>query len=158
MNKKKIEKLKFGFFSFTCCEGCMVVFVEALNKKFEEWMKKMQIENFRALKSVKPTGKMDYAIVEGSISTASELKKLKEIRKKSKFLIALGSGASNGYPSNQRNSFTGEKLKEIKIKTYNQLDKIMPLKEYVKVDEEINGCPVDEKVLIEKIDSYLNKK
>ena len=54
LSEKKIkEKLKFGFFSFTCCEGCLVMFVESLNKNFDKWMKKMEITTFRALKPFK---------------------------------------------------------------------------------------------------------
>ena len=118
----------------------------------------MDIENFRALKKVKPIKKLDIALVEGAISTASELRKLKEIRKKSKILVALGSGAANGYPSNQRNNFNSAMKKKIgsEIKRIGQLKKIMPLNEYVKVDVEIDGCPVDEKLLIKEMEKLLN--
>jgi sulfhydrogenase subunit delta len=153
----KKRKLKFGFFSFTCCEGCIVVFIESLNKKFDEWNNKIDIKVFRALKSNEAFDELDYAIVEGAISTESEARKLKEIREKSKKLIALGSGACNGYPSNQRNKFDDKKLKEIKvlIKKLNQNKTIEPLNKFVKVDDQIQGCPVDEADLIKKIDSYI---
>ena len=150
-------RLKVGIFSFTCCEGCVIVFLEVLNKKYDEYMKKMKIENFRQLKKVKKIANLDLALVEGAISTESEIKKLKEIRKKSKKLIAFGSGAIDGYPSNQRNKFTGKKKLAVQplIAKFNQIAKISPLKEFVKVDDNIPGCPVDEDVLIEKMDLYL---
>ena len=150
-------KLKVGVFSFTCCEGCVVVFIENLNEKYEEYMKKIKIENFRQLKKVKKIGNLDIALVEGAISTESEIRKLKEIRKKSKKLVALGSGAVDGYPSNQRNKFVGKKKKDVQplIKRYNQIEKISPLKVFVKVDDNIKGCPVDAEELMKKMDGYL---
>jgi len=152
-----MAKLKAGFFSFTCCEGCTIVFIELLNTKFDEYMKKMQIVNFRQLKTDKGIKPMDIAFVEGAISTQSEVKKLKEIRDKTKILIALGSGAVNGYPSNQRNKFPANKKKEIKnlIEKVNQNKTIEPLKKFVKVDDNVNGCPVEEKLLMKKIEGYL---
>ena len=150
-------RLKTGFFSFTCCEGCIVVFLEALNKKYDNWMKKMSIENMRQLKANEKIGKLDIAFIEGAISTKSEIRKLKEIRKKSKKLVALGSGAVNGYPSNQRNGFSQEKKDKIRelVKKFHQIEKISPIKDFVKVDDNIDGCPVPEDLLIEKIDCYL---
>jgi len=148
---------RIGVFSFTCCEGCIVTFIELLNKKYDEYTKKMKIENFRQLKTNEKIKNLDIAFVEGAISTQSEVKKLKEIRSKSKKLVALGSGAVNGYPSNQRNKFDAKKKKEIQklIEKFHQNKTIEPLNKFVKVDDEINGCPVEEKLLMEKIEGYL---
>jgi len=149
---------KIGIFSFTCCEGCVITFLEALNRKYFKWKNKIKIENMRILKTSKKIKKLDIALVEGAISTESELRKLKEIRKKSRKLIALGSGAINGYPSNLRNKFNKETKKQIQplIKKLRQLKKILPIKAFVKVDDEILGCPVDENVLIKKIEEWLS--
>ena len=148
---------KVGIFSFTCCEGCVVVFIEALNSKYDEWMKKIKIENFRALKKVKPVRELDIALIEGAISTESEIKRLKEIRSKSKIVVAFGSGAVNGYPSNQRNKFGVRKKGEIAelVRRMGQIEEIMPISKFVKVDVEIPGCPVDERVLIERLEGLM---
>ena len=151
--------IKIGLFSFTCCEGCMIVFIEALNKKYDEWINsnKMQIVNFRALKKVLPISQMDIAFVEGAISTQSEINKLKLIRKNTKKLVAFGSGACTGYPSNQRNKFNKKLKAEIQsiIKQMNQNESILPVTAYVVVDDKINGCPVNQATVIKKIDTYL---
>jgi sulfhydrogenase subunit delta len=146
-----------GVFSFTCCEGCVVVFIEAMNSKYFDWKKKISFKNFRALKKVEKIGKLDIAIVEGAISTNDEALKLREIRSKCNILIAMGSGACNGYPSNQRNSFDAKVKKKIaqELNKMGQLENILPLKDFVKVDIEINGCPIDEKNLIKTIDGLV---
>jgi len=153
-----VKKLRVGFFSFTCCEGCMINVIEVFNEKFFEWKDKIDIRYFRALKKVKPIVKIDVAFVEGAISTESEVRKLKLIRKNATKLIALGSGAINGWPSNLRNDFSLARKNKIAdlIKEFGQLDRILPIKEYVKVDDFIDGCPADEKVFIEKMEGMLN--
>ena len=148
---------KIGVFSFTCCEGCVIVFLETLNKKYFEWKKKMKIVNARVLKKSNRINEMDIAFVEGAISTESEVRKLKEIRAKAGVLVALGSGAVCGAPSNQRNKFSAAKKAGIKdkIEKMHQLPKILSVGDVVKVDEKINGCPVDEGVLVRKIEGFL---
>lgn len=150
-------KLKVGFFSFTCCEGCIVTFLEVLNKKYFEYCEKMKIENFRQLKTNEKIKNLDMAFIEGAVSTESEIRKIKEIRKKTKKLIALGSGAINGYPSNQRNKFSPDKKKKILplIKKMHQIKEISPINKFVKVDDNIPGCPIEEEFLIKKIGEYL---
>lgn len=155
-----MEKIKVGFFSFTCCEGCILSFVEVLNKKYFEYMDKFKFQHIRILKpSHEKIKKMDVAFIEGAISNKEELKKLKEIRKKSKILVALGSGADTGWPSNLSNDLALEKRKKLfrEMKKLKQFKKILPLKEYVKVDDVVPGCPIEEKILIKKIDFYIKE-
>ena len=145
------RKLKVGFFSFTCDEGCMVTFIEILNKKFFEWKPFLDIKYCRQLKKKNVIRDIDVAFVEGAISTFKEEKKLKEIRRNSKVLVAMGSCAVSGFPSNQRNFFDAERKKEIDflLKKFKHRDKVSPLKEIVKVDFEIPGCPMMENKFIE---------
>jgi len=154
MNK---SKLKAGFFSFTCCEGCIISFIEVLNKKFFEYKEKIDIKYLRALKKVKRITPIDIAFVEGAISTPDEVKKLKQIRENARKVVALGSGAITGWPSDLRNKFKGKKQEQILplIKKLGQNEKILPIKEFIKIDDEIPGCPVDEKLFIKKIDGYI---
>jgi sulfhydrogenase subunit delta len=152
------KKLRLGFFSFTCCEGCMINVIEVFNEKFFEWKDKIDIAYFRALKKVKPISKMDVAFVEGAISTKSEINKLKKIRANATKVIALGSGAINGWPSNLRNDFKGIKKKEVEvlIERLGQIENVLPAKEVIDVDGEIPGCPADGKLFVKKMEELLN--
>ncbi|MFA5888378.1 MAG: hypothetical protein WC852_06740 [Candidatus Nanoarchaeia archaeon] len=154
-----MQKKKVGVFSFTCCEGCSIVFIELLNKRFFEYRDEMQIDNFRALKKSDKIGKLDLAIIEGAISTASEKNKLLKIRKNAKTIMAIGSCANTGMPSSQRNFFDEEKKKKIQplLEKLHQLKTIEPLKKYVKVDIQVNGCPISRNELDDKIEQYLKQ-
>lgn len=150
-----MPKPKVGLFSFTCCEGCLVTLMEAMNENWKNWFKKMDISEAKLLKSKNKTGKMDLAFVEGAISTRDEEKKIKEIRKNAKKVVALGSCAINGWPSNLRNSFDAEKTKAIKpfLRKFNQLDKVYPVSEFIKVDCGLPGCPVAQ----EDLEKYIKQ-
>ncbi|MGC9150124.1 MAG: NADP oxidoreductase, partial [Candidatus Micrarchaeia archaeon] len=103
-------KKKIGIYSFSCDEGCTITFFEILNRKFFEWKDKLEIVDSKAI-GKDYEGNVDIAIVEGAISTKEEEEKIKEIRRRSNIVIAIGNCSILGSPSNIRNFF-GEKEKE----------------------------------------------
>jgi len=152
-------KLKVGLFSFTSDEGCSMIFIELLNNHFFDWEKILDFKYFKLLKSKNELKDLDVAFVEGAISTFKEERKLKEIRKKSKRLVAIGSCAVNGSPSNQRNFFSEDTTKEIKmiLDDFGHRDKVSALNELVKVDDTVPGCPMDENKFLGVLDKYLKE-
>jgi coenzyme F420-reducing hydrogenase gamma subunit len=114
--------------------------------------------DFWTLKPSKGINETDVALVEGAICTEEEVEKLKEIRRKTKKLVTFGSGATTGWPSDFRNKFDSKKLSEISkdLEKFRQIDKVSPVKRFVKVDEEIPGCPVNTSLLIAKIEGWVN--
>ena len=154
-----MKKLKIGLFSFTGDEGCAIQFLEVLNKKFGDWEKLLDIQYCRLLKSKGNMKNLDVAFIEGAVATYREERTLKEIRKNSKKVVAIGSCAIDGSPSNLRNFFDDEKMKEIKhiLKKFGHRKKVLPLKEFVKVDAEVEGCPMIEERFIEVVNKYLKE-
>ena len=152
-------KLKVGMFSFTSDEGCSMIFIELMNKHFFEWENLIDFKYFKLLKSKGEIKDLDVAFVEGAISTFKEEKRLEEIRKNSKKLVAIGSCAVNGSPSNQRNFFSEDTIKEIKmtLDNFGHRDKVSPLNEIVTVDENVPGCPMDENKFLEVLNKYLKE-
>jgi len=154
-----VRKLKVGVFSFTCCEGCCISVIESLNSKMFDWQKKIDFVNFKALKKVGKIQNMDVAFIEGAISTDEESLKLQEIRVNARVLVALGSGAINGWPSNLRNNFKGEVKSKVmeRVAMSGQNEKVVPAKEVVKFDDEIFGCPISEEDFVKKMKEFLNE-
>lgn len=135
----------------------MNVFVKMLDDHYDEWMKNMDIVFFKLIKSDNELKKLDIAFVEGAIASDKEKKWLKEIRKNSKHLIAMGSGAMTGMPSSQRNNFSEKIKKEINplIKRYGQRKTIEPIRKFVKVDDNVPGCPIMESAFKSTLNKYL---
>ncbi|OHA00670.1 MAG: hypothetical protein A3H71_03475 [Candidatus Sungbacteria bacterium RIFCSPLOWO2_02_FULL_48_13b] len=139
------EKIKIGWFSFSCCEDNTVVFTELMNDHWREWKKIFDFRHARVLKSKNILDELDVAFIEGAIASDEHAEKLREIRGKSKKLVAVGACAVVGMPAGQRNYFSEEQNKEIEflIARFSALPKVMKVSDVVKVDAEIPGCPME---------------
>ncbi|MEM4257472.1 MAG: hypothetical protein QXU92_00305 [Candidatus Diapherotrites archaeon] len=153
------KKLRVGIFSFTGDEGCVITFVEILNYKLKDWKDKVDFVYARILKANNTMNDLDVAFVEGAISNSKELKLLQEIRDKAKKVVAIGSCAINGSPSNNRNFFDKERLEEIKpiLERFSHLPSVEPIGKYIKVDAEVPGCPIIEEKFIQIMENYFKE-
>lgn len=153
-NKKK----QVGVFSFTCDEGCSIYLIEIFNKKLVGWLEKMELKYFLSMKDKVEIKDFDISLIEGVISTEKDKKAIEEIRANSKIVICMGTCAITGLPSGQRNNFSDAQTKEIQadLDKYDYLPKSLSIKEAIKTDDEIQGCPIDEKKFIEVFEKYLN--
>lgn len=151
------KKLKVAWVTFACCEDSSILFVELLNDHFFEWKDKIEFRVCRMLKKEALFEDIDVAFVEGAIALAEDEEKLKHIREVSKRLVAIGSCACTGMPSAQRNFFDQKTKGEIMmvINRFGHLEKVSPLKAVVKVDYEVPGCPMDEKIFLETLQKCL---
>ncbi len=152
-------KIKAGWFSFTCCEDSTIVFIELMNEYFFKWNEFIEFKYFRTLKGKNDFTNLDIAFVEGAISNSKDKDFLSKIRENSKKLVAIGSCACTGSPANQRNFFdksTKEEINDILLR-FEQYEKVSPISEFVKVDDFVQGCPMDEKLFLKKMDEYLKE-
>jgi len=137
----------------------MIEVLEIMNEKFFEWKNLLDFKHFRLLQTRNKIENIDVAFVEGAIATFEEEKTIKEIRANSKRVVALGSCAINGSPSNHRNFFDAKTLAEIKpiLEKFGHRDKIVPLNEIIKVDDEVPGCPITDEEFLRVLDKYLKE-
>jgi len=153
------KKLKIGWFSFTCCEDSTIIFTELLNTYWKNWKNRIDFVHAKVLKkSPDIIPEMDIAFVEGAITGDKQEQRLKEIRQKAKKIVAIGSCAVVGSPSNQRNFFNRIQLEEIKpiLERFKYKERVLKLSDVIKVDEVVPGCPMDEKIFLKIINGYLN--
>lgn len=151
-------KLRIGWFSFTCCEDSMILLTELLNDKLEEWKKVIDFQYFKALKSNNSMENLDVAFVEGAISSESQANELRKIRENCKYLVAIGSCAITGQPSASRNAFVSEEI-DYKISYYmchfDYSKEVKKISEFIKVDDIVNGCPMNKEIFFTTMDKYL---
>lgn len=147
------NKLRVGWFTFTCCEDSTIMFTEFLNTHHKEWLPKIEFVHARVLRKddTQELNEMDVAFVEGAISSDKQEEKLKKIREKAKRLIAIGACAVIGSPSNQRNFFNPDQLNEIIpiLDKFKYKDKVKKLSEVVTIDDNVPGCPMNETIFLE---------
>ncbi len=137
--------MKIGIFDLTDCEGCETQFL-ALKEKLIDLFQDFDISSWRLLKTEKANGVFDIAIIEGFVSCQKDIDLIKKIRSNSKLVVALGNCAING---NFFKEFDAEKRAFWARKIYSQKYKlkakfVKPLKDFIKIDLELPGCPASE--------------
>ena len=151
------QKIKIGWFTFSCCEDNTVLVTELLNDHWQEWKKLFDFRHFRVLKSENVLDELDIAFVEGAIASDEHENKLREIREKSKKLVAIGACAIVGLPAGQRNSFTEGQQKEIEflLARFAALPKVLKVSDVVAVDAAVPGCPIDPQAFLKAVDALV---
>ena len=152
------EKPKIAVFKFTGCAGCQLEFLH-LEDVFLDLLELFDISYWVMLKRDNDEREWDISLVEGGISTPEEIDEIKQIRKKSKFLIAFGDCAIEGCIPSIRNWIP---QMEAEKQVYPDPSlicsmKVLGIGEYVKVDAILKGCPPHRDTILELLKSALLK-
>ncbi len=152
MNKKSV----ISILSLTCCEGCQVSIFD-LGERFLEFLTKVDIGNFQLIEELPDVDKYDIAIVEGTAITKAQEKRLKTVRKKSKILIAIGACACLGGIQEIKNYRNKKELIRSVYPNIRGIDNpnIKSVREMVRVDLEIPGCPINKEEFLKLINHIL---
>lgn len=159
MKSNDSKKIRIGWFTFSCCEDNTIVMIEIMNDHWEEWKKIFDFRHARVLRANNVLDSLDIAFVEGAIASEKHTQELKEIRQKSKYLVAVGACAVLGMPAGQRNTFSKEQKEEIQflIDRFKQLPKVQKVSDVVKVDVEVPGCPMSPDDFLGKLNLLVEK-
>ncbi|MFH1542680.1 MAG: cytochrome B [bacterium] len=141
-----MAKPKIAFFDFACCEGCQLQ-IANMGEMLLDVLGAVDVVEFREVMSEKLDAKesFDVVFVEGSITTPHAIEQIKNLRKRTKVLVAYGSCAAIGGVNGMKNNY---KLEDIRKSVYgdkaNFFDTVptQAVHQVVKVDYTIPGCPV----------------
>jgi coenzyme F420-reducing hydrogenase gamma subunit len=103
-------------------------------------------------------GPYDVSLVEGSITTLDDIRRIATIRKSSKRLVTIGACATAGGIQALRNF---KDVREMVGAVYARpdyietLDRSLPIAHYVPVDFELRGCPINKHQLLELLSALL---
>jgi len=144
-----LDRLRLGVYTFASCDGCQLVLLgggllAALAERFV-------IVHFAELGPRAPAAPVDLALVEGSVSTAADIERLREVRARSGYLVALGNCATSGGLQSLRGLAVdgGQWVADLypHPEWVDLLAAPTPLSRHVRVDFELWGCPVDARQL-----------
>ncbi|MBI4414795.1 MAG: hypothetical protein HY566_00975 [Candidatus Kerfeldbacteria bacterium] len=157
--RRPTQKIRIGWFSFSCCEDSTIVMTELMNERWKEWKELFDFRHARVLKTNNVLDALDIAFVEGAIASETHAKKLKEIREKSKKLVAIGACAVVGMPSAQRNTFDEKQKAEIQflIDRFQALPRVLKVSDLVTVDAQVPGCPMDPNIFLKTVDALVKE-
>ena len=138
------KKVRVGVFDFTGCEGCELQ-LSNNEGSLLDFLSLLEVVNFREVSSDEGQD-YDIALVDGNISRADEVERIKDIRSKAKVLVAMGSCACFGGVNQQKNRFEiDDVVKEVYGDHKVETEKVKRIADVVDVDLEIPGCPVSKK-------------
>lgn len=132
-----------------------------LGERFLEFLTKVNIGDFRLAEELPDVKNYDIAIVEGTAITKEQKRRLKIIREKSKILIAIGACALLGGPQEIKDYRGNRKqLMRLIYPNVRGIDNpnVKSVKEMVKVDYEIPGCPINKEEFFRVINQILAGK
>lgn len=152
-----MDKLKVGWFSFSCCEDSTIIFTELLNDHYKEWIKLLDFRSALVLQRKENLSDIDVSFVEGAITSKEQEDRLKKIREVSKKVVAIGSCACTGMPSGQRNDFDAIKRAEIEslMARFSYAETVQKIADVISIDAQVGGCPMSETGFVETLNKYL---
>jgi sulfhydrogenase subunit delta len=153
----KTRKPKLSVWKFASCDGCQLSLLDCEDELLAV-TGELELAYFVEASRAMVQGPYDLTLVDGSITTAHDAALIKQVRRASKFLVAIGTCAVSGGLQALRNfADVADFIKAVYpqpryIKT---LAQSTPLSAHVKVDFELNGCPINKVQLLEVIGAYL---
>lgn len=149
-------KPKVAFFDFTGCEGCQLTVLDAL-QTYPELLDVVEIVEFREAMSEQAEA-YDIAFVEGSCSRPSDEARLRDIRARSVYVVALGSCAHLGGVNAIRNRMDMDAVRHYVYADYAEwYESYEPraISAVIDVDTAVPGCPIDRDEFVNMVKIFL---
>ncbi len=147
------RKPSLAVFKFASCDGCQLQLLDAQGKLLEI-ADRVRIDHFLEASSRVVPGPYDVGLVEGSISTAHDVERIREVRRQCRYLVTIGACATAGGIQALRNwgrvdDFLGAVYASPEY--ISTLETSTAIADHVPVDFELRGCPIDTGQLVELI-------
>lgn len=144
MNAEK-QKPKVSVHKFASCSGCQLAFIN-MGENLIKLTELVDIVHFAEAGPLGPDDEVDISFIEGSITTPHDVERLEKIRERSQFLITVGACAtSGGIQALKNNADSDMWMRSVYAKPeyISSLSTSAAIKNHVKVDFELWGCPVN---------------
>ena len=151
------QKARVAVHKFSSCDGCQLAFLN-LGEDLLTLSQRIDIVYFAEAGMMNEAEDVDIAFVEGSISTAKDAQRIRNIREHSRNLITIGACATAGGLQALRNlAQTDDWVQSIYTNPeyIDTLDNVSTVAEHVHVDFELWGCPINKHQLTTLINSLL---
>lgn len=154
------RKLKLAVWKFASCDGCQLSLLDC-EDELPEIAEHLEIAHFLEASRAVIEGPYDLSLVEGSITTTEDLKRIQKVRSLSKYLVTIGACATAGGIQALRNFKEVNEFMEIVYASPEYIETLKestPISHHVSVDFELRGCPINKKQLLEVISAFLNHR
>ena len=151
------KRPRLAVWKFASCDGCQLSLLDCEDELLAV-ADRVEIAYFLEASSATVEGPYDVSLVEGSITTAHDAERIREVRRSSRALITIGACATAGGIQALRNFADVEDFVSVVYASPDFISTLAtstPISAHVPVDFELNGCPIDKRQLLEVISAHL---
>jgi coenzyme F420-reducing hydrogenase gamma subunit len=145
------ERPRVGVVKFASCDGCQLTILD-LEDELLALTDRFEFVEFAEATSKRSSGPFDILFVEGSISTPEQAVDIVRLRAVTRTLVTIGACATAGGIQALRTASEHEAFRAAVYPSPAFVDSLAiasPVSEYVLVDYELRGCPIDGHQLVE---------
>ncbi len=149
---------KLAVWKFASCDGCQLSLLDCEDELLA-LAGEVEIAYFLEASRETVKGPYDLSLVEGSVTTAHDAKRIRQVRRASKRLVTIGACATAGGIQALRNVAD---VRDFLAAVYatpayvSTLETSTPISAHVPVDFELHGCPISKAQLLEVITAFLH--
>lgn len=152
-----VSKPRLAVWKLASCDGCQLTLLDCEDDLLAV-AGAVEIAHFAEASSAEAEGPYDVSLVEGSVTTVRDVRRIIQIRDASRVLVTLGACASSGGIQALRNfanvaEFTS--LVYAQPQYISTLATSTPVSDHVTVDFELRGCPINKGQLLELLTALL---
>jgi sulfhydrogenase subunit delta len=148
---------KLAVYKFSSCDGCQLSMLN-LEDELLGLVGAVEIAYFLEARRRELPPPYDVGLVEGSISTPEEERRIFQVRRDCRFLVAIGACATSGGIQALRNwADVDEYARNVypSPEYLETLETATPIAAHVFVDFELRGCPINKSQLLEVLTAFL---
>lgn len=150
-----VRRPSLAVYKFASCDGCQLSLLDAEDELLSIG-ERFDIRHFLEATSRIEPGPYDVALVEGSITTPEDARRILEVRRSARFLMTIGACATSGGIQALRNwASCDEFIRAVYARPeyIETLSNSTAIADHVPVDFELRGCPIDKRQLLEVLRS-----
>ncbi len=151
------QKKKLAVWKFASCDGCQLSLLDCEDELLAV-AGRVEVSYFLEATRATVEGPYDVSLVEGSITTPHDAERIREVRENSRTLITIGACATSGGIQALRNFADVKEYTQIVYATPDYISTLAtstPISANVKVDFELQGCPISKEQLLEVLSAFL---
>jgi sulfhydrogenase subunit delta len=149
---------KLAVWKFASCDGCQLSLLDCEDELLAV-AGEVDVAYFVEASSATVEGPYDLSLVEGSVTTAHDAERIREVRRVSRHLVTIGACATAGGVQALRNFADVEDFVSVVYASPEYVSTLAtstPISAHVQVDFELRGCPINKRQLLEVITAFLH--
>ena len=153
-------KPTLAVWKFASCDGCQLSVLD-LEDELLALADEVEIAYFLEARRQTAAGPYDLSLVEGSVTTPEDARRIQEVRAQSRRLVTIGACATTGGIQALRNFADVQDFMSAVYASpeyVSSLSTSTPISDHVHVDFELQGCPINKRQLLEVVSAFLNER